>query len=182
VLDISGSEGRDPIEDFEQINSELKVFSEELSTRPMIVAANKCDLIDEEKIEEYRAYFEEKGYAFFPLMAAIAEGTKELINYTASELAKLPPLKIYDVEPEPVEDFTEPKERKFTLRKEEDVYIIEAEWLLKILETVDPDDYESLQYFQRVLQSTGIIDALIKAGVQDGDTVSVYDIEFDYVS
>jgi GTP-binding protein len=115
-------------------------------------------------------------------MAAIAEGTKELINYTASELAKLPPLKIYEVEPEPVEDFTQPKTRNFTLKKEDDVYIIEAEWLLKILETVDPTDYESLQYFQRVLQSSGIIDALIKAGVQDGDTVSVYDIEFDYVS
>ncbi len=182
VLDISGSEGRDPIEDFDRINAELEVFSEELSKRPMIVVANKCDLIEEEKVEEYRQYFEEKGYAFFPIMAAIAEGTKELINFTASELAKLPPLKIYEVEPEPVEDFSKPTDRKFTLRKEGDVYIIEAEWLLKILETVDPEDYESLQYFQRVLQNTGIVDALIKAGVTDGDTVSVYDIEFDYVS
>ena len=182
VLDISGSEGRDPIEDFEQINTELKVFSEELSQRPMIVVANKCDLVEEEKIEEYRKYFEGRGYAFFPIMAAIAEGTKELINYTASELAKLPPLKIYEAEPEAAEDFTVEKKREFTLRKEDGIYIIEAQWLLKILENVDPDDYESLQYFQRVLQSCGIIDALIKAGVQDGDTVSVYDIEFDYVS
>ncbi len=182
VLDISGSEGRDPIEDFDRINSELKVFSEELSERPMIVVANKCDLVEEEKIEEYRKYFEDKGYAFFPIMAAIAEGTKELINYTAARLAELPPLKIYDVEPEPVEDYTVAKKRDFTLRVEEGVFIVEAPWLLKILETVDPTDYESLQYFQRVLQSSGIIDALIKAGVHDGDTVSVYDIEFDYVS
>ncbi|MBQ5765387.1 MAG: GTPase ObgE [Clostridia bacterium] len=181
VLDISGSEGRDPIEDFNQINSELATFSEELSTRPMIVVANKCDLIDEEKIEEYRTYFEGKGYAFFPIMAAIAEGTRELIQYTAAELYKLPPIKVYEPEPEPVEDFTTPNKREFTLRVEQGVFIIEAPWLLKILETVNPDDYESLQYFQRVLQSSGIIAALEKAGVEEGDTVSVYDIEFDYV-
>ncbi len=182
VLDISGSEGRDPLADFEQINLELKTFSEELSQRPMIVVANKCDLIEEEKIEEYRKYFEEKGYAFFPIMAAIAEGTKALINYTAAELQKLPPIKVYEAEPEPVEDFTVPNKREFTLRVEQGVFMVEAPWLLKILESVNPEDYESLQYFQRVLQSSGIIDALIKAGVHDGDTVSVYDIEFDYIS
>lgn len=182
VLDISGSEGRDPIEDFDRINSELEIFSPELKERPMIVVANKCDLVEEEKINEYRKYFEDKGFAFFPIMAAIAEGTKELIDYTAAELAKLPPLKVYEVEPEPVEDYTIAKKRDFTLKVEEGIYIVEAPWLLKILETVDPDDYESLQYFQRVLQSSGIIDALVDAGVRDGDTVSVYDIEFDYVS
>ncbi len=182
VLDISGSEGRDPIEDFDRINSELEIFSPELKERPMIVVANKCDLVEEEKINEYRKYFEDKGFAFFPIMAAIAEGTKQLIDYTAAELAKLPPLKVYEVEPEPVEDYTIAKKRDFTLKVEEGIYIVEAPWLLKILETVDPDDYESLQYFQRVLQSSGIIDALIDAGVRDGDTVSVYDIEFDYVS
>lgn len=181
VLDISGSEGRDPKEDFEQINHELATFSEELSRRPMIVVANKCDLIDEEKIEEYRAYFEGKGYAFFPIMAAIAEGTKELIQYTAAVLQKLPPIKVYEVEPEPIEDLTKEAKREFTLRVEQGVFIIEAEWLLKILDDVNPDDYESLQYFQRVLQSSGIIAALENAGVQEGDTVSVYDIEFEYV-
>ena len=181
VLDISGSEGRDPKEDFEQINHELATFSEELSRRPMIVVANKCDLIDEEKIEEYRAYFEGKGYAFFPIMAAIAEGTKELIQYTAAVLQKLPPIKVYEVEPEPIEDLTKEAKRDFTLRVEQGVFIIEAEWLLKILDDVNPDDYESLLYFQRVLQSSGIIAALENAGVQEGDTVSVYDIEFEYV-
>ena len=181
VLDISGSEGRDPKEDFEQINHELATFSEELSRRPMQVVANKCDLIDEEKIEEYRAYFEGKGYAFFPIMAAIAEGTKELIQYTAAVLQKLPPIKVYEVEPEPIEDLTKEAKRDFTLRVEQGVFIIEAEWLLKILDDVNPDDYESLQYFQRVLQSSGIIAALENAGVQEGDTVSVYDIEFEYV-
>ncbi len=182
VLDISGSEGRDPIADFEQINSELATFSEELSKRPMIVVANKCDLVAEEKVAEYRAWFEARGYAFFPVMAAIAEGTDALIRFAASELQKLPPMRVYEPEAAPQEDYTVEKRREFSLRVEQGVYIIEAPWLLKILENVNPDDYESLQYFQRVLQSSGIIDALKDAGIRDGDTVSVYDIEFDYVS
>ncbi len=184
VIDVSGSEGRDPIDDFNTINNELKVFSEELSERPQIVVGNKCDLTDDDRVEELKAYFEENGYKFFPIMAPISEGTDELINFVAAELAKLPDIKIYEPDPVPVEDFTvENNKRTFTVNVVEGVYVIDkAPWLLKILETVDPDDYESLQYFQRVLQQSGIIKALINAGVQDGDLVSVYDIEFEYVS
>ena len=183
VLDISGSEGRDPKEDFETINKELSVFSEELSTVKQIVVANKCDLIDEEEIEEYRAYFEGKGYAFFPIMAAIAEGTQELINATFEELKKLPPVKRYEAEAAPEVDYTMPSNnRTFNIRVVEGIFMVEdAPWLLKVMADIDPDDYESLQYFERVLRSSGIIDALIKAGVKEGDTVSVYDVEFDYV-
>ncbi len=184
VIDVSGSEGRDPIDDFNTINNELKVFSEELSERPQIVVGNKCDLTDDDKVEELKTYFEEKGYKFFPIMAPISEGTDELINFVAAELAKLPDIRIYEPDPVPVEDFTvESNKRTFTVNVIEGVYVIDkAPWLLKILETVDPDDYESLQYFQRVLQQSGIIKALINAGIQDGDLVSVYDIEFEYVS
>lgn len=184
VLDVSGSEGRDPIEDFDAINKELAIYSEELTHRPQIVVGNKCDLADEQKINELRDYFASRGYAFFPIMAPIAEGTDELINYVAAELAKLPAIKIYEPEPAPVEDFTvKSNKRTFEIRVEDGVYFVDkAPWLLKILETVDPEDYESLQYFQRVLQQTGIIQALRDAGVEDGDTVVVYDIEFDFVS
>ena len=181
VIDVSGSEGRDPIEDFNAINRELEVFNPELATRNQVVAANKCDLADEEKVAEVRAYFEERGIAFFPIMAAIAEGTKPLIDYVAAELAKLEPIKRYEPEPLPEENFTEKKKRDFTLTVEDGVFIIEARWLLKIMETIDPDQYDSLQYFQRVLHSSGIIDALVEAGIQKGDTVSIYDFEFDYI-
>lgn len=184
VLDIAGSEGRDPIDDFNIINSELEKFSPELANKQQIVVANKCDLTDDEKVEEYRKYFESKGYKFFSVMAAIAEGTSDVINYVAAELAKLPPITIF--EPEvlelPDEKSFATNKREFTITVEDGVYIVEAPWLIKILETIDPDDYESLQYFQRVLVQSGIIKGLIKAGIQDGDTVSVYDIEFDYVS
>ena len=183
VLDISGSEGRDPIEDFETINKELAVFSEELSSRTQIVVANKCDLVEEEKIEEYRKFFEGRGYQFFPIMAAISEGTSELINAVAAELEKLPPVKRYQPEAAPAVDYTMPSNnRTFNIRVIEGVYMVEdAPWLLKVMADINPDDYESLQYFERVLRSSGIIDALVKAGVKEGDTVSVYDVEFDYV-
>lgn len=182
VIDVSGSEGRDPIDDFDKINHELSVFSSELETRPQIIVANKCDLTTDERVEEIRAFFEGKGYKFFPIMAAIAEGTTELINCVAAELAKLPEIKRYDAEPKPVVDYTVKTKRTFNIRACDGVYFVEdAPWLLDVMNTVDPDDYESLQYFERVLRSSGIIDALENAGVQAGDTVSVYDVEFDYV-
>ena len=182
VIDVSGSEGRDPIEDFEKINHELEVFSPELADRKQIVVGNKCDMVDDEKLAEIEKYFTNKGYKFFRTMAAIAEGTQAVVKYTAEVLTKLPPILKYEADPEPVEDFTKENKREFTLKVEDDVFIIEAPWLLKVLNDVNPDDYESLQYFQRVLQSSGIIKALIDAGVKDGDVVSVYDIEFNYVS
>lgn len=184
VLDVSGSEGRDPIEDFNTINNELKVFSEELSQRPQIVVGNKCDLTDEEKVQELKQYFESNGYAFFPIMAPINEGTEELINFVAAELVKLPEIKIYEPDIIPEEELiVEFNRRSFTVDVVDGVFIVDnAPWLQKILETVNPDDYESLQYFQRTLQQSGIIQALINAGVEDGDIVSVYDIEFEFVS
>ncbi len=181
VLDISGSEGRDPIEDFNKINKELAVFSDELSLRPQIVVANKCDLLEEGEIEKYRKHFEDLGYKFFPIMAAIAEGTDELINCVAAFLQKLPPILKYKAEPKP-EILEMKQKRTFTVDVRNGVYYIEnCDWLMDVMNTVDPDDYESLQYFERVLRQTGIIDALTDAGINEGDTVDVLGIEFDFV-
>ena len=182
VLDISGSEGRDPIEDFEKINNELKIFSEDLSERPQIVVGNKCDLIEEDEINHIAEYFENKGYKFFPIMAAIAEGTDELVNYVAAELQKLPPILKYEAEPKPVEEIKK-NNREFTIRVENDIYYVEnCDWIMDIMNRVDPDDYESLQYFERALRQSGIIKALEDAGINEGDTVNVLDVEFDFVS
>jgi len=182
IIDISGSEGRDPIDDFEKINAELAAFSEELTTRPQVVVGNKCDLCEEEDVEKMAKFFEQKGYKFFPVMAAIAEGTGDVINYVAAELAKLPAIKVYEAEPKPQLDLSTPKKRSFNIRVCDGVYFIEdAPWIMDVMNTVDPDDYESLQYFERVMRQTGIIDALRKSGIQEGDTVSVYDVEFDFV-
>ena len=112
--------------------------------------------------------------------SAIAEGVKPLINYTAERITKLPPIKVYEPEAPEIQEIVTDN-RAFTIHRENDKFVIDAEWLMDILNNVDPDDYESLQYFQRVLQSSGIIDELERQGVQEGDTVSVFDIEFDYI-
>lgn len=182
IIDASGSEGRDPIDDFNKINKELEVFSSDLVNRPQIVVANKCDLCEDEDIERLRNYFEGKGYKFFPIMAAIAEGTKAVIDCVAAELQKLPPIIKYEAEPKPHIDYTINKKRTFNIRCCDGVYFVEdAPWIVDVMNTVDPNDYESLQYFERVLRSSGIIEALRKAGIQEGDTVNVYDVEFDFV-
>lgn len=181
VIDAAGSEGRDPIEDFEKINEELKKFNPELAKREQIVVGNKIDLAEDEQIERLQNYFKEHGYAFYTMCAPIVEGTKEIIDAVAAKLAALPAIKKYEKEVIPAEFFEKNKSGKFTVTVEDDVYFVEADWLLKILQRTDLDDYESLQYFQRVLHSSGIIDALVEKGIQEGDTVSIYDLEFDYV-
>ena len=134
-----------------------------------------------EQLARVREYMEEKGYEYFDICAPICEGTKELTNRVAAVLSTLPPILTFEADPVPVEELISSKER-FTVTEENGVYVVEAEFLKKIMATINPEDYESLQYFQRVLHTSGIIQALIDAGCGDGDTVRIYDIEFDYVS
>lgn len=182
IVDVAGSEGRDPIEDFEAINAELEKFNPELAACPQIVAGNKIDLATDEQLSSFRKYIEDKGLQYFEICAPIKHGTKELIDAAARLLDTLPPVKRYEAEEIPV-SMLEEKSKKdgFTVTVHDDVYIVEAEWLYRILCQTDLDDYESLQYFQRVLQSSGIIDELKNKGIHEGDLVSIYDLEFEYV-
>ena len=182
IVDAAGSEGRDPIEDFEIINKELEKFDPELAKRPQIVAANKIDLATDEQLERLEKYFTEKGYEYHTMCAPILEGTQELIRTVWNKLQTLPPIRKYEAESIPLEMFEKQNDKGFTIRVEDDIYFVEAPWLLKILQRTDLDDYESLQYFQRILISSGIIDALRDRGINEGDTVSIYDLEFDFVN
>ena len=182
IVDVAGSEGRDPKEDFRIIQEELEKFNPELARRPMLVAGNKCDLATDQQVEDFRAFVEGQGFAFFPLMAPIREGVDPLLNRISEELSKLPPILRYEAQaPElaPVESLSR---GKVEITVEDGVYFVRAPWLLKILNTIDFDETESLQYFQRVLIQTGVIDQLREAGVQEGDTVDLYDLEFDFVN
>ena len=138
----------------------------------------------EEQIEKLRKYVEDKGLPFFVISAATTMGTQELIGAVAAELENLPPVLRYEAQPltlEEIEHINEAK-RSFTIEKADAHYfIVNAEWLAPILSTVNMEDYESLQYFQRVLRYSGIIDALEEKGVEEGDTVSIFDFEFDYM-
>ena len=181
VVDVSGSEGRAPKEDFRIINQELEKFDPELAKRPMLVAGNKCDLAEDGQVEEFRRFVEEQGYEFFPIMAAIAYQVEPLMNRFSEKLAKLPPILRFEPEPEPLPPAEDLGRRQVTVTPQDGVFVVEADWLLPVLRSINFDDYESLQYFQRVLIQTGVIDALREAGVQEGDTVSLYDLEFDFM-
>ncbi|MDE7399382.1 MAG: Obg family GTPase CgtA, partial [Oscillospiraceae bacterium] len=183
VVDVSGIEGREPTEDFEKINTELANFSEELAERPQIVAANKCDLATEEQISAFERYITDKGLQFFRISAATTEGADALMDAITAKLDTLPPVKRYEAVPLTLEELAriDEQKRSFTVQKADGVYIVDAEWLAPILSTVNMDDYESLQYFQRVLRSSGIIDELERQGIQEDDLVSIFDFEFNYV-
>ena len=147
----------------------------------MLVAGNKCDLASDEQIEEFKTFIESKGYEFFPIMAAIRYDVEPLLNRTRELLSKLPPIVRYEAEPAPVIEADKIKDKKFTVKVIDGVYIVEGKWLANIMRSVNFNDYESLQYFQRVLVDSGVIKALRDAGVQEGDTVSIYDLDFDFV-
>ncbi|MCR5016421.1 MAG: GTPase ObgE [Ruminococcus sp.] len=183
VVDVSGIEGRDPKEDFDIINAELAKFNEELAQRPQIVAANKCDMATEEQIADFRSFIEAKGIPFFCISAATTQGTKELIKKVSEVLDTLPPIKEYEAEPIPQAELDEMLgvDKKFEIEEEDGVFFVDAPWIQPIMRTVDPDDWSSLQYFQRVLINSGIIAKLEEMGAKEGDTVSIEGFEFDFV-
>ncbi|RKJ42172.1 GTPase ObgE [Acutalibacter sp. 1XD8-33] len=181
IVDVSGSEGRDPKEDFKTINRELEKFNPELAERPMLVAGNKCDLAEPEQVEAFRAFVEGQGYRFFPIIAPINEQVDALLDAVTAELAKLPPILRYEPEPPVLAPVEELERGAVQVVNQDGVYVVEAPWLERIMLTIDFNDSESLQYFQRVLIQTGVIDALREAGCDEGDTVDIYGLEFDFV-
>ncbi len=181
VVDVSGCEDRDPVEDFEKINAELANYSETLASRPMIVAANKCDLIPEgsDNLERLRNYVTERGYDFYEISAATTQGTKQFMRVVAGKLKDLPPVVIY--EPEYVKPLAEAGEADdLSIRQYGDTWVISGKWLQQLINDINFGDYESRMYFDRQLRKSGLFEKLEEMGIEDGDTVSIYDFEFDY--
>ena len=180
VVDVSGSECRDPIEDFEQINEELAKFSPALAERPQIVVGNKCDLATEEQIDTFRKYVEEKGLTFVPISAATMQGVRELPGLVYNRLKDIPAVPVFA--PEYKKPEAKAGGREFTIKRvEAHVWSVDAPWLEYILAGSNVDDYESLQYFQRQLGESGILDALVQKGVQENDTILIGEYQFDYI-
>lgn len=181
LVDVSESEGRNAIEDFEKINTELENFSPELAKLPQIVLANKCDVAADEQIEKFSEYVQDKGYAFYAISAATAQGTKTLPGIVYSKLKTLPPATQFKpdyVPPADGEAFTQSFE---VACLEDGVYQVDAPWLERILAGSDVNDWESLQYFQRRLEQSGVLAKLIELGVKENDTIIIGEYEFDYV-
>jgi GTP-binding protein len=182
VVDIAATEGRDPLEDFEAINRELKEYSEVLALKPQIVAANKMDVTNsEENIKTFQNAVEAKGYKVFPISAATGKGLKELMYYAGNMLAQLPETGLAEVTQDEEVVYSVAEEKPFEIRKEGNTYIVEGDWVRRIVGSVNLESYESLQYFQRAIKKKGIIDTLESMGINEGDPVKLYDVEFEYI-
>ena len=183
VVDITGSEGRDPIEDIEKINAELVKYSQELSTRPQIIVANKSDMLDssDTDVEAFENYIDEKGYELIYVSAVTGENLDNLIHTVAERLKLLPPITVYESELEPQNELVVNSERQTAIRRENNTFYVEGEWLYNLVGQVNFENYESLNFFQRALINGGVIKMLEEKGCSDGDTVNIYDFEFDFV-
>jgi GTP-binding protein len=180
VIDVSGSEDRDPVEDFDNINAELEAYHPGLSERPQVIALNKIDMVDEDELERVSMALRERGYDVFPMCAAINEQVKPLIEYVAAKLQTIP----QTVLTEQVEEsalFKYEEEELFTVAVEDGVYRVKGNWIVNLVDSTNFDDSESLQYFQRLIRKKGVIDALERAGVKEGDLVALHDLEFEFI-
>ncbi len=180
LVDASGSEGRDPVEDFEAICAELKEYSPELASRPMIVCGNKTDLLfDQEGADALREHVEGLGLPYFSLSAATHQGVKPLIQAIAAKLAELPPVKVYEadyVPPMPKVDTS----AEVSIEVEDHYWFVEAPWLEHLLACTNLNDFEFRNWLDKQLRESGLFDKMEAMGVQDGDTVIMYDLEFEY--
>lgn len=184
LVDASGSEGRDPIEDIRIINGELEKYDPSLLSRPQIIVANKSDLgISEETKKRLEEECAKNGWKLFYASTEISQGIAEVIEEAADQLSKLPPLKEYEADF--VEEAEEPEMDMSTKRtvvtKVGEVWLVEGEWLRSFIQRINFADRDQVRYFQKVMKDSGVEDAMQKAGVKDGDTVDIYGIEFDYV-
>lgn len=180
MVDVSGSEGRDPVADFEAINEELRQYSPTLASRRMLVAGNKADIAgDRTLVDRLRAHVEARGMPFFEISAATGQGVREVVFAAARELENLPPIAVYepDYVPAPPEIDTSGEVR---IVHEDDTWIVDGPWLQRLMANVNFGDYESRNWFDRMLRESGLFDRLEAMGIQDGDTVSLYNLEFEY--
>ena len=183
VVDVSAADGRDPISDIEKIDTELRRYSPALSERPQIMVANKIDSVDFEsdEIKAFEKHVKNLGRDLVWVSAVTGEGLDTLVRKTADALVDLPPIAVYETEIDPDEGPTREEIMETTVRRENGKYVVEGQWLFNFMDRINFGDYESLNFFQRVLTKNGVFDKLREAGIQEGDTVSIYDFEFDFV-
>ena len=185
VVDIAGTDGRDPLLDIDKIDTELKRYSPELATRPQIMVANKVDSIspDSDIIAAFKEKCQSLGRECIFISAYTGENLDELVAITSKALSKLPPLSVYDEEYDPCEEavLAAVGAKETSVRRDNEKYVVEGEWLYNFMGQINFSDYESLNFFQRVLDKNGVFDMLREAGIEEGDTVNIYDFEFEFV-
>ena len=181
-LDVSGQEGRNPVEDFEAINKELKKYSEKLSERKQIIVANKIDVIDEIQSKELKAVeklAKEKGLELFKISAATGQGVQELIDYVTETLETLPKEELIEIEDKMVYTLEDEKDN-WTIKEENGVFIVSGKAVQRLMGRINIEDNESMYYLQKCLKNMGIEDKLREMGVCEGDTVILDDWELEW--
>lgn len=182
VVDVSSVEGRNPVEDFDIINSELSKYDMALEERPQIIAANKTDIVQNEAVyEEFMDEMTSRGYTVYPISAATGKGVDELMQKVYEELSKLPPIQIFEPEMDIEAEEFEQDDEGFTIKRENEYFIVEGSWIEAVGGSVNFSDNESLAYFQRALLNKGVIEALIDMGIREGQIVKIGDLEFEFV-
>ena len=182
IVDISGIEGRDPIDDFEKINEELRLYNEKLSTRSQLVVANKSDLLFDETIyENFKKTMEEKGYEVFKMSAVTRDGVDQVIDRVSQLLNEVEEVELVSQEEMYRPELDVDDEGGLKVEIDEDgIYVVTGKELRRIMYSVNFDDMESLQFFQAQMESKGVFDMLRQAGIEDGDTVKIYELEFEF--
>ena len=184
VVDAASTEGRDPIDDIYKINEELKNYNEELASRPQIIAANKTDVIyseDEDPVEKIRAEFEPQGIKVFPISAVSGKGVKELLSYIWEVLKELPQEPVVFEQEYFPGDYNSNDNLSYTVEQlDEHTFVVEGPKIEKMLGYTNLDSEKGFLFFQNFLKNTGILKDLENAGIQDGDTVRMYGLQFDY--
>lgn len=183
VVDAAGTEGRDPVDDIYKINAELKAYNEEIASRPQVIAANKIDLIyseDEDPIERLRSEFEPQGIKVFPISGVTGEGLSDLLYYVSSELQNMDEKPIvFEQEYFPEEELIH-IDLPYTVEIIDDMYVVEGPKIEKMLGYTNLDSEKGFAFFQKFLKEAGILEKLEEAGIQEGDTVKMYGLQFEY--
>ena len=181
IVDISGLEGRDALDDFDKINGGLKLYNEKLATRPQVVVANKMDILEDESIfEEFKNELEGRGYKVFKMSAATRQGVDDVIAYVSELLREAEEIELVSEEEMFRPELDEQQDEGLQIDIEDGVYVVTGKSLRRIMYSVNFDDMESLQYFQKAMESQGVFDRLREMGIEDGDTVRIYEIEFEF--
>lgn len=183
VVDAAGSEGRDPVDDIHKINKELEAYNPEIAARPQVIAANKTDLIytgDEDPVERLKKVFEPKGIRVFPISGVTGQGMKELLYYVSEQLGRLDDKPVVFEQEYFPEDELIHLELPYTVKKEDGIYVVEGPKIEKMLGYTNLDSEKGFAFFQKFLKDTGILGELEKAGIEEGDTVRMYGLQFNY--